>query len=537
MTAESVRTVGVYNRYWTTGGGAETYGAAMAQVLARTRQVEILGPEEVDLDALEARLRLDLSGIGFRRIPARSGWVTRASADYDLFVNVSYLSRDPSIADRSLYVVHFPDQIGSDLTRAQRTAIRLAQPLVDAPTAESAWGEGFYPREGGRPFHFWTSDRASFHVQAQPDRAVPVRMLFARARMEAAPPAEVTVLVDDHVEAQVTVDHGDSRWTRRRLIPLTVHVPADPRGGESEVRFEVDPFVPSDIAGGDDDRRLGVALRTLHPGDGMRHRLGARLGSWFPVLHRSLAQRDFIATYDRVVTNSAFTLEWVRRWWQADGSVLFPPVRLHDEGPAPKEQIILGVGRFFAAQAGHSKKQLELVEAFRALRQRGVEGWTLHLVGGCSAVDEPYLEAVREAAQGLPVEFHVNAPGEQLADLYDRATLFWHATGLGEDPELHPERLEHFGIATVEAMSAGAVPLVLGAAGQLEIVQDGVSGRHFATLGELVDRTAELIADPDELARLATGAAERAQHFGLDAFAERLEAILSDIEETPGSLN
>jgi hypothetical protein len=31
---------------------------------------------------------------------------------------------------------------------------------------------------------------------------------------------------------------------------------------------------------------------------------------------------------------------------------------------------------------------------------------------------------------------------------------------LGEDPERHPDRFEHFGITTVEAMSAGAVPVV-----------------------------------------------------------------------------
>ena len=43
----------------------------------------------------------------------------------------------------------------------------------------------------------------------------------------------------------------------------------------------------------------------------------------------------------------------------------------------------------------------------------------------------------------------------------------------GEDAERHPERFEHFGISVVEAMAAGAVPLVFGAAGPGEIVQDG----------------------------------------------------------------
>ena len=39
--------IAVYNRYWRTGGGAETYGAAVAQVLARHPEhtVDRLGPD------------------------------------------------------------------------------------------------------------------------------------------------------------------------------------------------------------------------------------------------------------------------------------------------------------------------------------------------------------------------------------------------------------------------------------------------------------------------------------------------------------
>ena len=74
----------------------------------------------------------------------------------------------------------------------------------------------------------------------------------------------------------------------------------------------------------------------------------------------------------------------------------------------------------------------------------------------------------------------------ELRSLFARASVYWHATGLGEDPELHPERMEHFGIATVEAMSAGAVPVAIGVAGQLEVFDDGVEGFHFHDLDELL---------------------------------------------------
>jgi hypothetical protein len=52
----------------------------------------------------------------------------------------------------------------------------------------------------------------------------------------------------------------------------------------------------------------------------------------------------------------------------------------------------------------------------------------------------------------------------------------WHATGYGFDAEQYPAKQEHFGMTTVEAMSAGAVPVVLNTGGQREIVTHGDDG-------------------------------------------------------------
>ena len=124
------------------------------------------------------------------------------------------------------------------------------------------------------------------------------------------------------------------------------------------------------------------------------------------------------------------------------------------------------------------------------------------------AADAPDDE-IRSAAVGLPVTLHPDASGAELRDLYGRASIFWHAAGLGEDPDRHPDRYEHFGITTVEAMSAGAVPVVIDAAGQIEIVEQGVSGYRFAGVEGLVANTELLIADPAWRATLAAARAER----------------------------
>jgi len=520
--------VGVYNRYWRTGGGAETYGAAVAQVLARHHDVDLLGPDDVDLEALGERLRVDLSGVGMVVLRDRPGAVHRASRGYELFVNVSFMSDDDGGARHNIYITHFPARSARDLNAVQRLAIRVVGPLVRAQAVDTAWGKGFFPREeAGRPHIFWSGPTASFFVEARPDRPTPVRMVLRRRRPAGADPAHVVVLVDGERAAEVELDHGSNPLERRRGVPVVVAVPARPQHGEVEVRITANTFVPAEHGLGDDDRELGVALSTLHTGDRVQDRLGAWLGALFPLLYRPLPNKNFLDTYDTLVANSEFTRGWIRRWWGREAVVLHPPVPLHEAGP--KDRVILGVGRFFAPKAGHSKKQLEMVEAFRRLVAHDVaDGWSLHLVGGCSEADRPYLEQVRAAAEGLPVQIHVDAPGAELADLYARASVFWHAAGLGEDVEDDPNRQEHFGISIVEAMSAGAVPVVLGQAGPAEVVQAGVNGRHFTDLDDLVAQTVELLSEPAEMARLSAAAVERAQGFGLEAFAERLERIVAD---------
>ena len=104
----------------------------------------------------------------------------------------------------------------------------------------------------------------------------------------------------------------------------------------------------------------------------------------------------------------------------------------------------------------------------------------------------------------------------------DRNADLGRAAGLDEDIERHPDRYEHFGIATVEAMSAGAVPIVIDAAGQIEIVEQGVSGYRFGSPDGLVAHTERLIADPRLRATLSAAAERRARAFGWDAFVARV---------------
>jgi hypothetical protein len=131
-----------------------------------------------------------------------------------------------------------------------------------------------------------------------------------------------------------------------------------------------------------------------------------------------------------IVVYSEFAREWLRTRWDVDGVVVAPPVDLGEYRPERKERLILNVGRFFPRQ--HSKRQDALVDAFAAIPAAARAGWRLVLAGGVAddADARAYLAKVADAAHGLDVEVMPNVDAPTLADLYARASLYWHATGL-----------------------------------------------------------------------------------------------------------
>jgi glycosyltransferase involved in cell wall biosynthesis len=527
MGGEAMRTA-VYNRYWSTGGGAEKYGGVIAQILSGDGPLDLLTHEPVDVDWLADRLHLDLAKVDVRIVDDEPGAVTAASRDYDLFVNVSYLSSDRAGTPHSLYVVHFPAPLDGHLSSIQRLMARV----VGGPPGlqRYEWGDGFHPRDPGARSVAWTSGNGILRFYTHPGRKVRVGLVLGHQRPTELGPGKVRIEVDGEPRGELTVTPPTSRLSSRRGLTATVEVESPSEGVPVEVRVISDTFVPAEVLGTADRRKLGVPLRALRFGSGPVAWFMTR----FPALAVAPASAEWIRSYGALVSNSEFTRGWVDRWWSTDSEVLYPPVTMH-EPAAAKEPIILNVGRFFAAEHGHSKKQLEMVKAFRRLCDRGTKGWTLHLVGGCADAGRGYFEQVRSAAEGYPVELQPNARGDELEALYGKAGIYWHASGFGENAAKHPGRLEHFGITTAEAMSAGAVPVVIGLAGQLETVRHGVDGFHFATLDGLCTQTEKLIRDDELRATMSESARNRAREFSVEAFEGRLRAVVERVLALPSS--
>src|SRR3989344_9274244 len=178
----------------------------------------------------------------------------------------------------------------------------------------------------------------------------------------------------------------------------------------------------------------------------------------------SLGTKFKLKKYDYIVVNSKFTKKFIDLSFNVDSKVIYPPVDIASIKPATKEKIILSVGRFSAHQL-HPKKQEILIDVFKEL-YKNVEGWKLYLAGQAKKEDQKYVRKLKKMARGHAIKITENLSSERLRKLYSIASIYWHATGFGEDEEKNPERMEHFGIATVEASAAGCVPVVINKGGQ-----------------------------------------------------------------------
>jgi glycosyltransferase involved in cell wall biosynthesis len=196
-----------------------------------------------------------------------------------------------------------------------------------------------------------------------------------------------------------------------------------------------------------------------------------------------------------VIVNSKFTKEIIDREYGINSTILYPPVKKVD-CKSPKENLILSVGRFEPSL--NAKKQDILIDVWRALSPR-IPGWKL-VLAGASASDD-WVSSLKARAAEIPIEFAVAVSYDKLCELYSRATIYWHAAGYGIDEHKNPELTEHFGISTVEAISAGCIPLVVPHGGQVEIVSN--QDLHWNTKEELMDKTLALIHNPSRSSYLS----------------------------------
>jgi len=239
---------------------------------------------------------------------------------------------------------------------------------------------------------------------------------------------------------------------------------------------------------------------------------------------KNLMNKMKLYRIQKVICNSEFTKSVVDREYGfgEKSVVVYPPVDIEKFRPKKKkENVILYVGRF--SELAQSKRQDVLIRVFRRIN---LVDWKLILAGGVEVGADRYLKKLKKMASGKNIEI-VESPGfESLRDLYAQAKIFWSASGYGVDEEKEPMRVEHLGITPIEAMSAGAVPVIFAAGGHRETVKDGRNGFLWKTKNGLRIKTRRLINDPKLMNRIARAAKMESKKYSYERFEKEIIDLL-----------
>ena len=205
-------------------------------------------------------------------------------------------------------------------------------------------------------------------------------------------------------------------------------------------------------------------------------------------MNKLIIQPQNAFQYDKIFCNSNYTKNIVSELTNKKLEVLYPPVEVKKIKPEKKLNRIVTIGRFT-----YDKKHEIMIEAFKDLCNR-VDNYTLHIIGSFQGnvgiYKKEYLNMLIKKAKGYPIYFHINIPHDKVLKFLEESKIYWHARGYGETD---PNEYENFGIATVEAMAAGCIPVVINLGAQPEIVNHGKNGYCWNTNKELVNITKKIV--------------------------------------------
>jgi glycosyltransferase involved in cell wall biosynthesis len=208
--------------------------------------------------------------------------------------------------------------------------------------------------------------------------------------------------------------------------------------------------------------------------------------------------------------------------YPVDTDVFSPPA---GDRRLRKNPVILYVGRVHPEKGVHL-----LIDAFRSIVDRAPAA-RLRIVGPASELQggggQGYLQLLRTAAAGLPVEF-VEAISDDrvLSRMYQEADCFCY-------PSL-AEKGEAFGRAVLEAMATGLPCVVSKLECFADFLEDGAEGMVFdhrggAPAAALGDAVCSILLDPERAIVLGARARSRAEQHSVDRIAGAYLALFERV--------
>lgn len=227
----------------------------------------------------------------------------------------------------------------------------------------------------------------------------------------------------------------------------------------------------------------------------------------FDNLLKSITDRDCV---DKVICNSQFSAKLYEKTFKKTPEIVLPPVCTAKFSIGIKEKLVSCVGVFTP------RKRFErTIEAIALSKSKP----KLVIIGSLPPGGDIYLSYLKRLSKQLGIEnrisFHPNSNFKDLKEIISRSKI------------CVSNGIEYFGIALVEQMASGCIPIVYKSTAPWEdIVAKGKFGFGFETPQDLADVIDRIISDEGLQTNMSNISKKRAQNFDENIFREKMMNLL-----------
>ena len=341
-----MKKAGIYDRWLHTLGGGERHTLAIAAALAKKGySVELLTHRPTDTELLKKKFGLEKLSFSIRYLPELWDYeLTPFTKEYDLFVLSSFADMIPSKAKQSLLSVFFP-------TTLKLTPKEWLTRSVVVPFVRFLFTFPLYIQKDATQITIGCN---------KPKQKATFKLVFPKLAISVVEQLEVTSL-HTVVKTKVKVLHHSNTveltaTSEKPIRQWLITLPASQYTEGVAIQLKTSLW-----------NQVGQRCMDIVPGWKERFQAGPR----------NFSKKE-VASYTHLASISKYTKKWVAQYWGINTPIAYPPVPITDfYSSERKQKWIVSTGRFFVG--GHSKKQLEMVEAFRQLHTE-LPGWELHLM-------------------------------------------------------------------------------------------------------------------------------------------------------------
>jgi len=334
----------------------------------------------------------------------------------------------------------------------------------------------------------------------------------------------------DKIRTHYLMTPNDERWGANRLSGvLPIHVGVLPLS--LYLQYVIRKFSPNLLIFHDDvpsliKNRLRRRLTVLYVHFSYATRLKLGVGD---IADMTTPSREFLEQLlnpllrqlvflhnnpaDITIANSSVTASFLKQTWnQTEVTILHPPVDTNRYRPSrTKENLVVSMGTI------QPNKRFE--DVIRAISMVDSE-CQLVIIGHYhqGKYYRELLNLIRIKGLRKRVRILPDASRRQVEDTLSRARTIVHAS-----------RFEPFGIAVVEGMASGCVPIVYRGATSgpwLDIVKRGEFGIGFETIKELAENIEKIMTDEKVYTKCSMRAKDRSKEFSNQIFRDKFTKII-----------